>query len=87
MTPLSPTRRPPGQLTLLRDLQLVDLGPRLDGLLAARHGLADGLQSHALLCQLAELCDLGGSPRLAMSFEAFGHDCGCERTGTARQVQ
>ena len=61
------------RLAFLRDLQLVEFGPRLDGLFTARESLADGLQAHSFGGQLVELLDLARGPRLAMAFEVFGH--------------
>ena len=64
-------------LALLPDLQLVDLGSRLDGVLAARERFADGLQAHAFFDQSVELLDFAHGPCLTMPFEALLHSQSC----------
>ena len=61
-------------LTLLGNQQLIDLSPDHDRLFAARHGFADGLETHALSRKLLEFLDLAMSPCLAMTLKTFCHD-------------
>src|SRR4051812_5284182 len=63
----------PDRSVKLGDRKSVELGPILDRFLAAGQRLGDRLKRYPFLGEGVEFLNLIGAPRLAVSFELFGH--------------